>query len=52
MFSLQASIRKANVASMAIIDKSEKEELFGGQASSVRNRYVGKIKHITKIVEP
>lgn len=40
--SLQASIRKANVASMAIIDKSEKEELFGGQASSVRNRTFNK----------
>jgi len=39
-FSLQASIRKANLASKAIIDKSEKDELLGGQASNVRNRFV------------
>ena len=40
LISLQASIRKANLASKAIIDKSEKEELLGGQASNVRNRLV------------
>lgn len=39
-FSLQASIRKANLASKAIIDKSEKDELLGGQASNIRNRFV------------
>lgn len=40
--SLQASIRKANLASKAIIDKSEKEELLRGQASNVRNRTFNK----------
>lgn len=40
--SLQASIRKANLASKAIIDKSEKDELLGGQASNVRNRTFNK----------
>lgn len=40
--SLQASIRKANLASKAIIDKSEKDELLGGQASNVRNRTFSK----------
>ena len=39
--SLQTSIRKANLDSKAIIDKSEKEELLGRQSSSnMRQRLV------------
>lgn len=40
--SLQASIRKANLATKAIIDKSEKEELLGRQTSNVRHRNFNK----------
>lgn len=43
--SLQVSIRKANLASKAIIDKNEKEELLGGKSSIVRQRYAKK-KHV------
>ena len=39
------SIRKANLASKAIIDKNEKEELLGGKSSIVRQRYAKK-KHV------
>ena len=39
--SLQTSIRKANLDSKTIIDKSEKEELLGRQSSSnMRQRLV------------
>lgn len=45
--SLQVSIRKANLASKAIIDKNEKEELLGGKSSIVRQRYTyAKKKHV------
>ncbi|XP_015750521.1 PREDICTED: vesicle transport protein SEC20-like, partial [Acropora digitifera] len=40
--SLQVSIRKANLASKAIIDKNEKEELLGGKSSIVRQRNFSK----------
>ncbi|XP_068708860.1 vesicle transport protein SEC20-like isoform X2 [Montipora foliosa] len=42
MLSLQGSIRKANLASRAFIDKSEKEELLGGKRSSIRQRNFSK----------
>ncbi|XP_068746863.1 vesicle transport protein SEC20-like isoform X1 [Montipora capricornis] len=42
MLSLQGSIRKANLASRALIDKSEKEELLGGKRSSIRQRNFSK----------
>lgn len=40
--SLQVSIRKANLASKAVIDKNEKEELLGGKSSIVRQRNFSK----------
>ncbi|XP_020897034.1 vesicle transport protein SEC20 [Exaiptasia diaphana] len=39
---LQSSIRKANLACKARIDQTERESLFSGQASSLRNRNYNK----------